>query len=163
MEDRFDSITEKAGACHNVRLRYGFHDVAEAVRAFFVGPFKGQGSSDVFVDTAQTIVMQGDVTSETIEASKHLLEQQRMLEDTRARRRLERWATRTITWYLVVVLALVIANGIVSSVSGKEGTFITGGIMTVVLTTTTINVIGLGLIVLRGHFPQKDKSKENEL
>lgn len=152
-----DSVfsNEKEGTL--IRRRYGLHDVTTIVREFIFGQKHIHNNSDVFVDTAQTIVMQDEVSPEIIEASKHLLEQQRMLEDTMARRRLEKWATKVISWYLIIVCILVITNGLFSLHNGKES-FITGGIMIVILTTTTINVIGLGLIVLRGHFPQnKDK------
>lgn len=99
------------------------------------------------------------------------MKQQRMLEDTRARRRLERWATKAIAYYLVCVFLLIVVNGVVlilnpietTEIIGSSGVlvkrgFISDSIMTVILTTTTINIIGLGVIVLKGHF---DKNKDN--
>ena len=32
--------------------------------------------------------------------------------------------------------------------------------MYAILTTTTANILGLGFIVLRGHFPSKEKNKK---
>lgn len=45
-----------------------------------------------------------------------------------------------------------------SGMSVKRG-FISDSIMTVILSTTTINIIGVGVIVLKRHF---DKSKDNK-
>ena len=66
------------------------------------------------------------------------------------------------------MFVLLIINGIVllyhpietkefigsSSILVNRG-FISDSIMTVILSTTTINIVGLGFIVLKGHFPQE--------
>lgn len=81
--------------------------------------------------------------------------QQRIMDDTKARRRLERWARNTIVAYLAAVFLLVIMNGawiIWNDVFTDHG-FISDTAMTVILSTTTINIIGLEVIVLKGHFP----------
>lgn len=91
-----------------------------------------------------------------IETSRKLLIQQRIMDDTKARRRLERWARNTIVAYLAAVFLLVIMNGasriIWNDVFTDHG-FISDTAMTVIPSTTTINIIGLGVIVLKGHFP----------
>lgn len=98
----------------------------------------------------------GEPSKEILEKCSQLLAQQRTLEDTRARRRLEKWATRVISWYLIVVCALILLNG--GSFIFFFAGFITDQIMAVILSTTTVNIIGLGLIVLKGHFRiQKNK------
>ena len=43
----------------------------------------------------------------------------------------------------------------------KHG-FITDTVMTVILSTTTINIIGLGVIVLKGHFPNYIHADRND-
>ncbi len=136
------------------KWRYVGHDVLLAVREFFCGKQQTRKEHDTFTDVAETIILQ-EANSEMLEISRKLLEQQRILENTHARRRLERWATRVISWYLIIVLILVVTNGVTSMVIGKEQGFISSGIVTAILSTTTINIIGLGLIVLRGHFPQQ--------
>lgn len=97
-----------------------------------------------------------------------LLISHRKLEDTKARGRLEKWATKLISIYLLIVLGLILLDGgvaiffpqpiRVSSFWGVEqrveGGFISDTIMSVLLTTTTINIIGLGIIVLKGHFQE---------
>lgn len=98
----------------------------------------------------------GEPSKEILEKCSQLLTQQRMLEDTRARRRLEKWATRVIGWYLIIVCLLVLLNGFYIYIVEKP--LITDKVMIAILTTTTVNIIGLGLIVLRGHFHTSEHS-----
>lgn len=80
-----------------------------------------------------------------------------------ARQRLEAWACKTIIIHLVCVLLLVILNGVSRLIWPKiftEQGFISDNVMYVILSTTTVNIIGLGVIVLKGHFPQRHGSKK---
>jgi hypothetical protein len=92
---------------------------------------------------------------ETLKKGEQLLKLQREMENTRARRRLEHWACRVIVCYLLFVFVLILLNGasqiVFPHVFVNHG-FISDTVMTVVLSTTTINIIGLGVIVLKGHF-----------
>lgn len=79
-----------------------------------------------------------------------------------ARQRLEAWACKTIIIYLVCVLLLVILNGVSRLIWPEiftEQGFISDNVMYVILSTTTVNIIGLGVIVLKGHFPQGHDTK----
>lgn len=90
-----------------------------------------------------------------IDKGKELLKLQREVENTRARRRLERWACKIIVLYLLFVFLLVLLNGlsqIIYPAIFVEHGFISDTVMTVILSTTTVNIIGLGVIILRGHF-----------
>lgn len=89
-------------------------------------------------------------TNDILEKCSQLLKHQRMLENTRARRRLERWATKVISYYLISVCLVVLLDG--ASCIYFTRHFLSDYVLTAILTTTTINVIGLGLIVLKGHF-----------
>lgn len=143
------------------KWRYGGYYIGIAIKEFFCGKTKPKRGHDTFTSVAETIVANfsdgGSIQEDLLKSTKELLHQQRMLEDTHARRRLERWATRVIAWYLIIVLAVVLLNSIISALSDIEGGFISGGIMAAILTTTTVNIIGLGLIVLKGHFPNNQK------
>lgn len=77
-----------------------------------------------------------------------------MVENTRARRRLEKWSLRVIAWYLIAVFFIVCLC--YTNIRWLNIISIPHEIMIAVLTTTTINIIGLGLIVLRGHFLAND-------
>jgi hypothetical protein len=91
-------------------------------------------------------------SSDIIDKCHQFIKLHRITENTSARRRLERWATRIIVMYLIVVLILVILN----SIKKQPIIEIPNAIMITILSTTTVNIIGLGLIVLRGHFYNKD-------
>ncbi|WP_288861302.1 hypothetical protein [uncultured Bacteroides sp.] len=154
-------------------MRYGGYLLFSTIRDFFLGEKPTKKNDDKFADLAETLIstIPDNPNSELLSSSEKLLKQQRMLEDTRARRRLERWATKAIAYYLVCVFLLIVVNGVVlilnpietTEIIGSSGVlvkrgFISDSIMTVILTTTTINIIGLGVIVLKGHF---DKNKDN--
>lgn len=177
-----EDFAKDTGTPKNVVKRfnweYGAYEAFRYARNFFFGEPKPTKSQNKFSDLAETLISSIPDNSnnpELLNSSGKLLEQQRMLEDTRARRRLEKWATRVIVWYLLAVFILVIVNGLVlifhpvhtneiinlGTANAPKG-FISDSIMTIILSTTTINIIGLGLIVLRGHFPQENKGKEKQ-
>lgn len=88
-------------------------------------------------------------SSDVINKCHHFIKLHRIIENTNARKRLERWATKVIVCYLFIVLLLLI----LSSLRIIE---ISDTVAITVLSTTTVNIIGLGLIVLRGHFYTKE-------
>lgn len=147
--------------------KHGVYLLRIKVVEFFCGPTikspKPKVSQFKFI-AEQVISTLTDKTDDSvIETSKELLAQHRTIEDTEARRRLERWACRIIIWYLFFVLLLILLNGVsmvIWSDVFKEGGFISDTVMYAILTSTTVNIIGLGLIVLKGHFPQKKSDKE---
>lgn len=123
---------------------------------------------EFFTSTAQELISNGTSDPFIIETSRKLLVQQRIMDDTKARRRLEKWAKRVIISYLAFVGTLVLLNGLSQFIepwmSLAHG-FISDTVMTVILSTTTINIIGLGVIVLRGHFPHyaHDDKEQNPM
>ena len=85
----------------------------------------------------------------------------RVIENTKARKRLETWSLKVIVVYLVIVLLLVLSNYLYTG--WFDATMdIPENVMIAILTTTTVNIIGLGLIVLRGHFLANEATKEEE-
>lgn len=163
MEDRteqsklegFNPFEPKHISKPEFQWRYGFYSLVSILKDFFRGPHKPKNVHERFSETAESIIVQFSDrvdSPQMLEASRALLEQQRIQDNSHARRRLERWATRTISWYLIVVAVLVVSNGIVSMFTHNHDGFISSGIMAGILSTTTINVIGLGFIVLKGHF-----------
>ena len=91
---------------------------------------------------------------ENVDFVRELIRLHRILENTRARRRLEKWSLRVISWYLLCVLCIIfLTYGNCSWELMKPlKLVIEDNVMIAILTTTTANIIGLGLIVLRGHF-----------
>lgn len=97
------------------------------------------------------------LSADVLDKSSKLLQQQRQLENTRARKRLEKWATKLITKYLAVVGLLIVSNAAARIYFQLKDGPITDTVMTVILSTTTVNIIGLGIIVLKGHFERENK------
>lgn len=176
INQEFSQATGVPEKTSSFKWKYGGYCIFQGIRNFFLGEKKSKKNLNKFSDIAETLIstIPDDPNEELLIASGKLLEQQRILEDTRARRRLERWATRTIVCYLFAVFLLIVANGIVlikyptetveflgKSQSVVRRGFITDSIMTVILSTTTINIIGLGVIVLKGHF-DKNKSQDKK-
>lgn len=95
-------------------------------------------------------------TEEIINKCRNFIHLHRVTENTSARKRLERWAKRVIVAYLLIVLLLVVASS--NRYIPLMG--ISDTVMITILSTTTVNIIGLGLIVLRGHFFLKDKESD---
>lgn len=126
---------------------------------FFSKPFKEEKKDLNILDTVKTL-LDSETTNENINKCKELTRLHRVVENTKARRRLEKWSLRVIATYLLIVLLIVILN-YTNIPSLSLFVKIPSEIMITILSTTTINIIGLGLIVLRGHFLANDK--ENNL
>lgn len=98
---------------------------------------------------------------ESIEKSTSVVHLHRIIENTHARRRLEKWSLRVIATYLILVLAIVVFTYADIPQIGLPILNIPPNIMIAILTTTTANIIGLGLIVLRGHFLANEDAKKD--
>ena len=97
----------------------------------------------------------GFPTTENVELVKQMLILHRQLENTKARKRLEKWCKRVISIYLIVV-------GLFVGFTYSRTYFyfdVPDGVMIAILTTTTVNIIGLVAIVLRGHFDHEKEGK----
>lgn len=127
------------------------------IKFFFSQPFKEKKKDLNILDTVQSL-LESETTDENIEKCKELTHLHRIIENTKARRRLEKWSLRVIAIYLFVVLCIVLAT--YTNPKFKYYIEIPNTIMITILSTTTVNIIGLGLIVLRGHFLANDKSNE---
>jgi len=104
--------------------------------------------SDEISQTSETSVGVGtdlDIDSNDMnnQALKYQLE--RFGSDTHDRRWLAKWTAWTITGWLFAVMFAVLFN--------EKFTFhISDSVLLMLLGTTTLNVLSLSLIVLRGHF-----------
>lgn len=122
---------------------------------FFHSPYKKQKRELNILDIIQTL-LESEASDENISKCQELSRLHRVVENTKARRRLEKWSLRIIAWYLMAVLAVVVAC--YTKIEWLHFMEIHWKIMVAVLTTTTVNIIGLGLIVLRGYFLANDTS-----
>lgn len=118
------------------------------------------------IEKVNLLLEMGDDDEETSSLIVKYTKLHRVHENTKARRRLEKWASMVIVTYLIVVLFIVLLNYISIDYGdcwmNKVTMEIPDKIMFTILSTTTINIIGLGLIVLRGHFPNKDNKEEHQ-
>lgn len=67
----------------------------------------------------------------------------------RARRRLERWVTRLVSTYLLIVFALIVTSYILRW-------NLPLGVVITILSTTTVNIVALGYILVRGLFHENE-------
>lgn len=127
---------------------------------FFTNPYKKEKEEINILKYVSSLLENAPKpTNENISLSKQLTYMHRVVENTNARRRLERWSLRVIVWYLVIVGIVVFASYL--HITGRTLLQIPNSIMIAILTTTTANIIGLGLIVLRGHFLAKENNEED--
>lgn len=142
------------------------------IHFFFSKPFKEEKKDLRILDLVQSLLSQPDnATNENLEKCRQLVHLHRIIENTKARRRLEKWSLRVIATYLLVVFIIVVCAYCKISIKELWGISLSINIpiqaMITILSTTTINIIGLGLIVLRGHFLAKgsmatDKKMRNK-
>lgn len=166
--------------------RYGAYKLFQYIKRFFSykpKPPRELNLEDMVGNLLSPFAESGaTIPEEILNKCKELLQHQRTLEDTRARRRLEHWATRIISYYLITVFIILILSGFASVINTMlcqfcgishefiktmNSIFLSDKVLIVLLSTTTINIIGLGLIVLRGHFGDinnnKVKDKQNRV
>lgn len=126
----------------------GYH-IYKIICDFFSNPYRKEKRELDVLESIQTL-LESEPTEENINKCKELSKLHRMVENTRARRRLEKWSLRVIAYYLIAVFLIVCLC--YTNIGWLNIISIPHEIMIAVLTTTTVNIIGLGLIVLRGHF-----------
>lgn len=141
-------------------LTHGGFFLFHAVKSFFSKPFKPAKKELDLMENVNSL-LGARTTSDNIDKVKSLIHLHRVMENTKARRRLEKWSLRVIAVYLIVVLFVVLA-AYINIPDLSFGLVIPEHVMIAILTTTTVNIIGLGLIVLRGHFLANETTKDEE-
>lgn len=134
--------------------KHGAYKVYYNTKRFFTSPKPAKELNLLEQVSALLNTVGDDPSEDVIEKCRHFIRLHRVTENTSARKRLERWAKRVIVFYLLTVLFLVIA----SANPFFKIVDISDTVMITILSTTTVNIIGLGLIVLRGHFYQKEEA-----
>ena len=141
------------------RWKHAGYYVVRFVKCCFSHPLKKESPDLDLLGIVRSLLDDfriGD-NKENIDKTKELLALHRMLENTQACRRLEKWSLRVIALYLFAVFLIVLGTYTKSTMLHLPLLVIPNPIMIAILTTTTANIIGLGLIVLRGHFLANDK------
>lgn len=144
---------------HHYILHGGYY-ILLAFSSFFSNPFKKRKTDLNLLKTIQLLlvdVVDIDDDDKGMSKCRQFIYFHRIVENTMARRRLEKWASRVIVYYLIIVLLIIICNYItINPFSKWVKMSIEPAVMITILSTTTVNIIGLGLIVLRGHFMSND-------
>lgn len=127
------------------------------IKCLFSKPFKKEKKDIDLLDQVKLLLDTDPTNNDVMSKCEQFIELHRIVENTKARRRLEKWASRVIVVYLLLVLGIVVCNYASIQPFNKWGTMsISDPVMITILSTTTVNIIGLGLIVLRGHFLMND-------
>lgn len=149
-------------------FKHGAYIIVIFIWEFFRGPKKAKTPKKIdsqfkFIAERLITTLPDNPDKLTVTTTKQLLEQHRTIENTQARRRLERWARRSIVTYLICVFMLLILNGLTRviwpDIFNETNPLFSDSVLYVILSTTTVNILGLGYIVLKGHFPQREKEK----
>ncbi len=147
---------EKSGKLQISHLGYW---ISHKIVDFFRSPYRKQKRELNLLDVIQTL-LESETSNENITKCQELSRLHRVVENTRARRRLEKWSLKVIAWYLIIVMAVVVLC--YTKIKWLNIMCVPEEIMIAILTTTTVNIIGLGLIVLRGHFLANDSINNME-
>lgn len=114
----------------------------------FRNPFKKPKRELNLLEQVEVLINTGD-SGDVIDYCERYIYLHRIIENTRARRRLERWITRLISIYLLMVFALIIVSYILKW-------NLPSGVIITILSTTTVNIVALGYILVRGLFHEHE-------
>ena len=122
----------------------------------FKNPFKKTKRELNLLEQVEVLINTGEGENIITYCEKYIY-LHRIVENTRARRRLERWITRLISSYLLFVFVLIALSYLLSWNLHL-------GVIITILSTTTINIVALGYILVRGLFhehEEEDIKREN--
>jgi len=80
----------------------------------------------------------------SLDEQTKILANRRYSQDTKSRKKLSYWAATVVSIYLLLVFVILFFNA--------KGIYLSDTVLSVLLGTTTLNVLGLMFIVLKGYF-----------
>lgn len=106
----------------------------------------GRSLSDLIANLNANTLQDQDIDSDdlTIQKKRREIENRRYEEDTRSRKILAYWAAWVVSIYILLVLAILVFN--------NNYVCLSDSVLSILLGTTTFNVLGLMYIVLKGYF-----------
>lgn len=114
----------------------------------FRNPFKEPKQELNLLEQVEVLINTGD-SGDVIDYCERYIYLHRIIENTRARRHLERWVTRLVSTYLLIVFALIVTSYILKW-------DLPLGVIITILSTTTVNIVALGYILVRGLFHENE-------
>lgn len=122
----------------------------------FRNPFKEPKRELNLLEQVEVLINTGG-SGNVIDYCERYIYLHRIIENTRARRRLERWVTRLVSTYLLIVFALIVTSYILKW-------DLPLGVIITILSTTTVNIVALGYILVRGLFHENEnEDAKNEV
>ncbi len=98
--------------------------------------------------TEKNALFDEDIDSSGLDIQQKRFRNQRYFEDTINRRKLTRWASKVVTVYLILMCLILCFNTSIIKLGDN--------VLIALLGTTTVNVLGLMYIVLKGYFDVDD-------
>lgn len=102
---------------------------------------------EILSEIDQDTLQDQDIDSDDLNLQEKRYKNERYRDDTKNRSKLTTWASWVVSIYLGVVLLILIFNHHCICLSDT--------VLSVLLGTTTLNVLGLMYIVLKGYFQEK--------
>ena len=126
-------------------------------RRLFSNPFKEKRKELRLLDQVGILISEGDA-NQVADVCEKYISLHRIVENTKARTRLEKWITRLIVGYLLVVGFILVLDAIKGWLKAKDYIYVEleTSVLVALLTTTTINIVALGIILVRGLFHEHE-------
>lgn len=122
----------------------------------FEDPFKERKKELRLLDQVDILISESAEADKVTETCEKYISLHRIVENTKARGRLEKWITRLIACYLFAVLAIIL----LVALSHKDSPVLfrlSDTVLITILSTTTVNIVALGIILVRGLFHENEK------
>lgn len=163
-----DKIVDRQGVCedNDISWKHFFYKIWYNFCELFRNPYKKpQKDLNLLEQVEILLASEGTIDENLLQRCEHLIKLHRITENTNARKRLEKWTKSVIVSYLVIV-GLVVAlctTKLDFCVFGCHFYFVLSDtVLVTILSTTTVNIIALALILMKGHFPHKEDGKQAE-
>lgn len=110
-----------------------------------LNPFIGHSGRGFITPNPEGI---NDIDSLSLEDQEYLQILERYKQDTNEKRKYSVWAKKLVSWYLIIVLCLILLTGFYPVTCF----YISDTVIVATLTTAMANILGITYIVVKGYF-----------
>lgn len=140
-----------------------FHSCEYYIKNCILSHLKRQRREELqLLDHVNILLTESDDPEKVTDTCEKYIVFHRIVENTRARRRLEKWITILIALYLLGVFAIVVSVAIFNDDSFLAETLfrfkLSDAVMITLLSTTTVNIVALGIILTKGLYNEKESN-----
>jgi len=148
-----------------ISWKYFFFKIWFNVKRLFLNPFKERKPELRLLEQVDILINESEDSDKVTGTCEKYIALHRIVENTKARGRLEKWITKLIAYYLFAVFAVVVLAALSHEKSplGFELFKLSDTVMITILSATAVNIVALGIILVRGLFHENeshDLSKE---